>query len=178
MLTNDIDINSVEYKYIYLYYSRIFLIISGSLQFIETPFKLYRLTNVFSNEGVLELKQELENLKFSDRMTDMYSFSQTEDLFNLKNKNKKTCISKFLQFLEYFRTLLSKKYNLILNSKISVSCSRYSYGGRDTHILFFLKLLNYIQISTFFLIYSYHIQIIYFAMMISVKIDISLLFFI
>ncbi|XKL69008.1 hypothetical protein PGB90_006777 [Kerria lacca] len=99
-----------------------------SLQFIETPFKLYRLTNVFSNEGVLELKQELENLKFSDRMTDMYSFSQTEDLFNLKNKNKKTCISKFLQFLEYFRTLLSKKYNLILNSKISVSCSRYSYG--------------------------------------------------
>lgn len=111
----------------------------GTAEFIEKPFKLYRIRNLFSDsENVINLQKELNQLQFSPKMNDIFSLSQTEDLFIVKKKKTLPLLQKYLKFLEQFRKFLSEKLNIQLDSKISVSSSKYSYRG----INFFLNVID------------------------------------
>lgn len=111
----------------------------GTVEFIEKPFKLYRIRNIFSdNENVTNLEKELNQLQFSPKMNDIFSLSQTKDLFIVQKKKTLPLLQKYLKFLEQFRKFLSEKLNVQLDSKISVSSSKYSYRG----INFFLNVID------------------------------------
>ena len=68
-------------------------------------------------------------------MTDMFSFSATKDLWIAKKSLKNAVLADFLKFLEHFRSFLSNKFEVELDTKISVSSSLYENKGTFAYLL-------------------------------------------
>ncbi|XP_065211084.1 prolyl 3-hydroxylase OGFOD1 [Planococcus citri] len=97
-----------------------------SLQHNETPFSYFKLNNVFSEQtAVNELRNAVSRLTFTQKMTDMFSFSATKNFWISKKSLKNAVFGDFLKFLEFFRDFLSDKFEVKLDDKISVSSSLY-----------------------------------------------------
>lgn len=104
--------------------------ISGKFQHNETPFTFCKLNNVFSEEAaVTDLRNAVSRLTFTQKTTDMFSFSATKDWWISKKSLKNALFGDFFKFLEYFRGFLSDKFEVELDPKISVSSSLYENKG-------------------------------------------------
>lgn len=77
----------------------------------------------------MKLKKEVEKLQFSKNVNDMFSLQQTKNLSHLKNHSKFPMLSKFLNFLDDFKNILSREMNVELKPTISVSSSKYCKEG-------------------------------------------------
>lgn len=101
-----------------------------SLEFVEVihkPFKCVRLKNFIANENFLhELKPELNELEFCPKNNDLYKFSQSQDLKNVKiNKVSELCDFFELEVLPFVKRIT----DIELNNTIDLTVSKYGYTG-------------------------------------------------
>lgn len=103
---------------------------SGCLQYIDDPFKLYKLENVFYTGFIKKLRKELLELQFNHNVSDMFSVHQTCELYGLEGTVNNVNLITFLQFLNKFREFLMQLFSIPLKEQISVSGSMFTKGGK------------------------------------------------
>ncbi|XP_072767047.1 prolyl 3-hydroxylase OGFOD1 [Anoplolepis gracilipes] len=92
-------------------------------EIISKPFKICRMSNFLKNERFIEnLKCELENYDHKRKVTDLYQFEQTNDLFNASDY----CIQMlYKSFQKDMAPWMEQNTNIKLNKTLSMSSSRY-----------------------------------------------------
>ena len=103
--------------------------LSNDIQLIRKPFKLMRFNDfIHSNEYLLQLKQELNQLDFIAKNNDLYRLRQSIDLNNIKNGS-------IGQLCELFRNnikpFIEKLTNISLNDNIALTVSKYEQNGKS-----------------------------------------------
>lgn len=81
------------------------------------------------NADAFKLRNALLSMRFKKKSCDLYSFSQSPDLYRVENTRKPIEVQQFLEVLEEIKVKLSVFLSKEFNQTISVSCSKYDEGG-------------------------------------------------
>lgn len=94
-----------------------------NLEIISKPFRICRISNFFKNERFIEnLKCELENHDHKRKVTDLYQFEKTDDLFGASDYCSQMLHKSFQKDLASW---MERNTNIKLNKTISMSSARY-----------------------------------------------------
>ncbi|XP_050454828.1 prolyl 3-hydroxylase OGFOD1 [Cataglyphis hispanica] len=92
-------------------------------EIISKPFRICRISNFLKNERFIEnLKCELENLDHKRKVTDLYQFEKTDDLFDASDYCTQMLYKSFQKDLALW---MERNTNIKLNKTISMSSARY-----------------------------------------------------
>jgi len=94
-----------------------------NLEIISKPFRICRISNFLKNERFIEnLKCELENHDHKRKVTDLYQFEKTDDLFGASDYCSQMLHKSFQKDLASW---MERNTNIKLNKTISMSSARY-----------------------------------------------------
>lgn len=94
-----------------------------NLEIISKPFRICRISNFLKNERFIEnLKCELENHDHKRKVTDLYQFEKTDDLFGTSDYCSQMLHKSFQKDLASW---MERNTDIKLNKTISMSSARY-----------------------------------------------------
>ncbi|EFN74046.1 2-oxoglutarate and iron-dependent oxygenase domain-containing protein 1 [Camponotus floridanus] len=94
-----------------------------NLEIISKPFRICRISNFLKNERFIEnLKCELENHDHKRKVTDLYQFEKTDDLFGASDYCSQMLYKSFQKDLASW---MERNTDIKLNKTISMSSARY-----------------------------------------------------